>query len=141
MRLRIPNRLEDVFDALERAEATLGHAAVDDARRADVRLVLEELLVNTVRHGYPDGREGSIEITLDATGEAVRLELRDDAMPFDPLSHDTPYLPGDIAARETGGLGLHLARSIASDFHYARDAHGNRVVIRFDTTLPGEPSP
>ena len=41
-------------------------------------------------------------------------------------------LPGDIARREIGGLGLHLARSIASDFHYARDAHGNRVVIRFD---------
>ncbi|NID15687.1 ATP-binding protein [Luteibacter yeojuensis] len=132
MRLRIPNRLEDVFLALDRAEGTLDRAEVDPSCRADVRLVLEELLVNTVRHGYPDGRDGSIDIRLEVQADVVHLELRDDAMPFDPLQHEPPDLPGDIARREIGGLGLHLARSIASDFHYARDAHGNRVVIRFD---------
>jgi anti-sigma regulatory factor (Ser/Thr protein kinase) len=132
MRLRIHNRLEDVFLALDRAEGTLDRAEVDAACRADVRLVLEELLVNTVRHGYPDGRDGSIEIHLEVKADVVHLELRDDAMPFDPLQHEPPDLPGDIARRDIGGLGLHLARSIASDFHYARDAHGNRVVIRFD---------
>ncbi len=51
------------------------------------------------------------------------------SIPSSTSHHD---LPGDIARRDIGGLGLHLARSIASDFHYARDAHGNRVVIRFD---------
>ncbi|UPG91236.1 ATP-binding protein [Luteibacter aegosomaticola] len=141
MRLCIPNRLEDVFTALEHAETTLGRADIDDACRADVRLVLEELLVNTVRHGYPDGRHGTIEIKLEACTDVVRLELRDDAQPFNPLEHDPPDLPGDLADREVGGLGLHLARSIASDFEYARDAHGNRVVIRFDPTLSDEPSP
>jgi anti-sigma regulatory factor (Ser/Thr protein kinase) len=132
MRLRIPNRLEDVFLALDRAEGALDRAEVDASCRADVRLVLEELLVNTVRHGYPDGRDGSIDIRLEVEMDVVHLELRDDAMPFDPLQHDPPDLPGDIARRDIGGLGLHLARSIASEFHYARDAHGNRVVIRFD---------
>ncbi len=141
MRLRIPNRLEDVFLALDRAELTLDQAAIDDACRADVRLVLEELLVNTVRHGYPDGREGQIDIHLEIRADIVRLELRDDAEPFDPLQHEPPDLPGDIADREIGGLGLHLARSIASEFEYARDTHGNRVVIRFDPSLSDEPSP
>jgi anti-sigma regulatory factor (Ser/Thr protein kinase) len=141
MRLRIPNRLEDVFVALDRAEHTLDRADIDTACRADVRLVLEELLVNTVRHGYPDGRDGSIDIHLEIRDDTVRLELRDDAAPFDPLEHQAPELPGDIADREIGGLGLHLARSIATDFEYARDAHGNRVVIRFDPPLSDESSP
>lgn len=132
MRLRIPNRLEDVFLALNRAEGTLDRAEIDASCRADVRLVLEELLVNTVRHGYPDGRDGSIDIMLKVETDVVHLELRDDAVPFDPLQHEAPDLPGDIARREIGGLGLHLARSIASEFHYARDGDGNRVVIRFD---------
>jgi anti-sigma regulatory factor (Ser/Thr protein kinase) len=140
MRLRIPNRLEDVFLALDRAEGALERGEVDPACRTDVRLVLEELLVNTVRHGYPDGRDGSIEIQLDIGSDMVRLELRDDAMPFDPLEPEPPELPGDIAQRDIGGLGLHLARSIASEFHYARDEHGNRVVIRFDPSLSDEPA-
>lgn len=139
MRLRIPNRLEDVFLALDRAEGALDRADVEPSCRADVRLVLEELLVNTVRHGYPDGRDGSIDIVLEVNDESVHLELRDDAMPFDPLQRDPPDLPGDIAQRDIGGLGLHLARSIASAFHYARDEHGNRVVIRFDPS--DEPAP
>ena len=130
-----------MFQALEHAETTLGRADIDDACRADVRLVLEELLVNTVRNGYPDGSHGTIEIKLEACTEVVRLELRDDAQPFNPLEHDPPDLPGDLADREIGGLGLHLARSIATDFEYARDAHGNRVVIRFDPTLSDESSP
>jgi serine/threonine-protein kinase RsbW len=138
MRLRIPNRLEDVFVALDRAERTLDGAAIDSGCRADVRLVLEELLVNTVRHGYPDGRDGRIDIHLDIRKDAVCLELRDDAAPFDPLLHEPPDLPGDIAEREIGGLGLHLARSIATDFAYARDADGNRVVIRFEPSLSDE---
>lgn len=141
MRLCIPNRLEDVFQALEHAETVLEKANVDNPCRSDVRLVLEELLVNTVRHGYPDGRHGTIEIHLDACTEVVHLELRDDAQPFNPLKHDPPELPGDLADREIGGLGLHLARSIATDFKYARDAHGNRVVIRFDPALSDESSP
>ncbi|QWT18585.1 ATP-binding protein [Bacillus sp. NP157] len=130
-----------MFQALEHAESTLDRADVDDACRADVRLVLEELLVNTVRHGYPDGRAGTIEIKLEARTDAVRLELRDDAQPFNPLDHEPPDLPGDIADREVGGLGLHLARSIASDFEYACDARGNRVIIRFDPTQSDERSP
>src|SRR3954465_243184 len=115
MRLCIPNRLEDVFRPLGRAGVPLNGAAIDHACRADVRLVLEELLVNTVRHGYPDGREGTIDIHLEIRADTVRLELRDDAEAFDPLLHEPPDLPGDLADREIGGLGLHLARSIASE--------------------------
>lgn len=141
MRLRISNRIEDVFLALDEAESTLHRADVVPACCADVRLVLEELLVNTVRHGYPDGREGSIEIVLAVADDIVEIVLHDDAALFDPLDHEAPDLSGDIADREIGGLGMHLARSIASELHYAHDAHGNRVVIRFDQTLFDESAP
>ncbi|MET4676023.1 MULTISPECIES: ATP-binding protein [unclassified Luteibacter] len=141
MRLRISNRLEDVFLALDRATDILERSDIDIACRADVRLVLEELLVNTVRHGYPDGREGRIDIHMAIERASVCLELRDDGAPFDPLEPPAPELPGDIAQRDIGGLGLHLARSIASAFDYAHDEYGNRVVIRFDPSLYGEPIP
>lgn len=141
MRLRISNRLEDVFLALDRADGTLERSDIDAACRADVRLVLEELLVNTVRHGYPDGRDGCIDIHLQIDRAAVQLELRDDGAAFDPRQAPPPELPGDIAQRDIGGLGLHLARSLATAFDYARDEHGNRVVIRFDPSVSDEPAP
>ncbi|MDF3980800.1 ATP-binding protein [Luteibacter sp. PPL201] len=132
MRLRIPNRLEDVFSALHLAEETLRRARhVDEGCRADVRLVLEELLVNTVRHGYPDGRDGHIDIDLRILTQRVELELNDDGQAFDPGGHAPPDLPGDLADRDAGGLGLHLARSIADTFTYSRGPKGNRVILHF----------
>ncbi|MBB3227456.1 serine/threonine-protein kinase RsbW [Luteibacter sp. Sphag1AF] len=139
MRLHIRNRLHEVFDALDRADDALDVDSLDPSFRADIRLVLEELMVNTVRHGYPDGREGSIVIHLDISPPRVKVELRDDAMPFDPLSTEAPDLPGDLAWRETvGGLGVHLARSIASDIQYARDGDRNHVTLLFDQSQSEE---
>ncbi|TCV91832.1 serine/threonine-protein kinase RsbW [Luteibacter rhizovicinus] len=139
MRLHIRNRLHEVFDALDHAEDALDKAALNPSFRADIRLVLEELMVNTVRHGYPDGRDGSIAIKLDIRPPTVTVELRDDAMPFNPLGIETPELPGDLAQHDAvGGLGVHLARSIASDMHYSRDGDSNHVVIRFDQSLSEE---
>src|SRR6185312_13295258 len=54
----IASQLEDVFVGLDRCEHLLQEAGVTPSLRSDVRLVLEELLVNTVEYGYPDGRPG-----------------------------------------------------------------------------------
>lgn len=141
MRLRINNRLEDVFVALEQAAIHLDRQHVDEACRADVRLVLEELLVNIVRHGYPDGRDGAIHIFIDIDPGGVLLKLEDDAQPFDLRARDLPDLPGDIADREIGGLGLHLIHNIADGLEYTREGHLNRTVARFCPDLPDESSP
>ncbi len=132
MRLQIANRLAEVFFALDRIDVALHEAGLADAQRADIRLVIEELLVNTVHHGYPEGRTGWIEVRLDVDREAVTVEIGDDAAPFDPLAQAEPTLPGDLADRhEIGGLGIHLVRALASDVRYARDARGNRLTLRF----------
>ena len=141
MRLRIPNRLEDVFLALEQADVALRRSRVAEACCADVRLVLEELLVNTVRHGYPDGRDGYIDIDLEIRSDAVRLDLCDDAQAFDPMLHEPPDLPGNLADRAIGGLGLHIARSIADDLTYQRHERHNQVIVHFLITPSDEPAP
>lgn len=141
MRLCIPNRLEDVFVALDQAAAHLDRHQIDEACRADVRLVLEELLVNVVRHGYPDGRDGKIRIFIDIHAESVQLKLEDDAQPFDLRARDLPDLPGDLADREIGGLGLHLILNIADELEYTRENGFNRTVARFCPAPPDEPSP
>ncbi|MEX1829223.1 ATP-binding protein [Luteibacter sp. CQ10] len=141
MRLRIPNRLEDVFVALEQAAGHLDRHHIDEACRADVRLVLEELLVNIVRHGYPDGRDGEIRISIDVHRDHVQLKLEDDAQPFDARAHELPDLAGDIADREIGGLGLHLIHNIADALEYTRHGNRNITVARFCPTLPDESSP
>ncbi|WP_343850147.1 SpoIIE family protein phosphatase [Rhodanobacter soli] len=138
----IDNQLADVFGALDRCENLLQEADVPAALRSDMRLVLEELMVNTVEYGYPDGRPGQIRILLQPQPDAVAIELIDDGVVFDPLQSATPDLTGDLADREqVGGLGIHLARTMASEMRYTRDADGNHLLLRFAYPNPDGSSP
>ena len=124
--------LEDVFAALERCESALGDAGVATGTREDVRLVLEELLVNMVHHGHAETTDGAIRLRLRATDGAVIAELHDDGTPFDPLQAAPPALSGDIAdPEEVGGLGIHLVRAMASELAYHHDRDGNHLQLRF----------
>jgi len=112
----VASQLADVFAGLDRCEHLLQQANVPSALRGDMRLVLEELMVNTVEYGYPDGRVGQIRVLLQPRPDAVTVELIDDGVAFDPLQSVCPNLPGDLADHEQiGGLGIHLARTVTSD--------------------------
>lgn len=133
----IDNQLPDVFAALDRCEHLLQEADVPAALRGDMRLVLEELMVNTVEYGYPDGRPGQIRVLLQPRPGAATIELIDDGIAFDPLQSAAPALTGDLADREEiGGLGIHLARTMTDEMRYTRDAHGNHLLLRF--TYPAQ---
>ncbi len=127
------NQLPDVFEALDRCDEMLRIAEAPASLRDDIRLVLEELMVNTVSHGYPDGRAGRILLRMKPGSGSVWVELDDDAIAFDPLRPVAPTLSGDIADREeVGGLGVHLARALTSEIRYTRDLHGNHLLLRFN---------
>jgi phosphoserine phosphatase RsbU/P len=129
----IDNRLADVFGALDRCEHLLEEADVPASLRGDMRLVLEELMVNTVEYGYPDGRPGQIRVLLQVLRpDTVAIELIDDGIAFDPLQAIAPALTGDLADREQiGGLGIHLARTVTDEMRYTRDTQGNHLLLRF----------
>lgn len=97
-------------------------AASDVAAKLVMRcqLVVEEIATNAVRHG------GASDVFVDvAISERIRLDIRDDGAPFDPLSAPTPDLSLDLDQRSVGGLGLHLIRSGNSVTHYVRDGRFN----------------
>lgn len=124
--------MHNVFDTLARCDETLENAGVRDDVRADVRLVLEELLVNMVQHGQKGEGEGTIGLRLSVADGAILVDLNHDGEAFDPLQFSSPSLTGDIADKEEpGGLGIHLVRAMASELNYTHDEYGNHLQLRF----------
>ncbi|MCB1021275.1 MAG: PAS domain S-box protein [Acidobacteria bacterium] len=66
-------------------------------------LILNELISNSLKHAFPDAREGSIEI---------RLERMHDASVVLTVADDGVGLPPDVGFWSTKTLGLRLVRSL-----------------------------
>lgn len=95
-----------------------------------LRLVIEELFTNSIRHGYRGECDAPIRIALAIGGGRVTLQYEDSAPPFDPLAHlSTPsakaVAPVDVATE--GGLGIHLVGRSAQDADYRYENGRNRL--------------
>jgi len=106
--------------------------AADEASR--ILILLEELLTNLMKYGYPDRAEpGQAEIVLVLNGSRLEIEFIDDGCAFDPFAGAPPNLDEPLEARQVGGLGLHLLRSLTDEARYER--RNNTNVIRLSRVI------
>ena len=96
-----------------------------------VELVVEEAVMNVIRHAEP---HGATRAALDArcADGRVLVAVEDDGPAFDPLGAATRPLGGALAGAHDGGFGLHLIRRNTEQARYARTKAGtNRLELEF----------
>ncbi len=114
--LRLPARLESLDAFLAFAAARAAEAGFSPARAGEVRLVVEEAVVNVIRHAYPDV-PGDVELRWKTGSEPGRvvLEIEDAGVPFDVRSVPAPDLAAGLEDRKIGGLGVFFIRSMVDE--------------------------
>ena len=109
----------------------LDASGVTGGARYNAELVFEEVVLNTIRHGYRDEGAGrAIDVSIACRPEAIVMTFEDDAPEFDPRERPDPVLPKSLDEAREGGLGLLLVRRLARDIQYERtsDRH-NRLTV------------
>ena len=112
------------------AEAFARDCGLTDDERARLLVVLEELFINVVSHGYgvrPSA--GSVAVTLDWRRSRLTIDFVDDGPPFDPLSYSGPDLNAPPEQRQMGGLGIAIVRALVDHASYCRESHRNRLYL------------
>jgi len=108
-------QVADAFDAFG-----LEHGLPEDLVHS-VQIALDELVSNTVRHGYEIlGTTGEIEVSFLLRSGMLELDIIDDAPAFNPLAAPEPDLSLPIEERPIGGLGLLLVRELMDRVEYER---------------------
>jgi serine/threonine-protein kinase RsbW len=95
-----------------------------------VHLVLDEIVVNVIRHGYDDDLEHHIDVRLTLEGPVLTIEVEDDGRPFNPLDAPPPDLSLSIEERPLGGLGIHIVRMSMDEMSYRREHDRNILTLR-----------
>ena len=131
--LELSNRLSDLPAALDELESLLSSEQLPLETIRELRLVAEEVISNIIRYAFKGGEEQRIEVILSCDGQEVRLELRDQGMPFNPLEAPEPDLDAPLETRPEGGLGIHLMRKLTDEMSYVRQ--GGRNVLTWTRRL------
>jgi anti-sigma regulatory factor (Ser/Thr protein kinase) len=130
--LRIANRLLELDRVADAVEAFGEAHGLSAKLRYQIRLVLDELLTNTISYGYADDGEHGIHVGMAEERGRLRFLLEDDARPFDPLTARVPDVNAPADERPIGGLGIHLVRTIMDRVAYERVGGVNRLVLEKD---------
>lgn len=107
-----PAALLALLDAAEEGLAATPAAAV----LPDLRLVLEEHLINILEHGTRlAGVPLEVYLAVRVEGEGVRATIIDNGQPFDPLTVSPVETQRSLRERSRGGQGVKLLRRLAGE--------------------------
>jgi anti-sigma regulatory factor (Ser/Thr protein kinase) len=109
-------------------------AAVEDGRSAIVRflgpidsralnrleVLFEEMVTNTVRHGFDKGSDQSIHVAVTRGPGAITLVFEDDGIAFDPTASEEAMRQAHADAERVGGLGIPLILKLSTSLRYER---------------------
>lgn len=123
--LKLPAKIESLARLLAHVEHYAAVAGFSPERVEEIKLAVEEALINICRYAYPD-EFGEVEvICLERnTGDFI-IEIIDAGNEFNILALPAPDLTADIEHRQVGGLGVLLIRSIADMVSYRREEGRN----------------
>jgi len=89
-------------------------------------LIVNELVTNALKHAFPGGRKGTIQVSMREEGEGWRLEVADDGV-GDKAGHEAPK-------RKTRGIGRDLVLALADQLRGKLETgtgEGTRVSLVF----------
>jgi two-component sensor histidine kinase len=126
----IAQTLVDVYGAARVALAhdSDGQCPLPVARAMPLGLLCYEIILNAVKHAFPDDRHGTLVVELRCETEPNEVRIRDDGVGF---------VDGEVAK----GLGSRVARALAREagakMHMlTRPGGGTTVTLRLTDPVP-----
>ena len=127
--LTLTNDLKEVKRLSAFVKQAMAKLDIGSPLDKELRLAVEETVVNVIEYAYPKDSEGTVEVRLMSDGDTVMVRIADSGMFFDPtaIDDDNTTLPAE--EREIGGLGILLVRKIMDSVNYKREYGMNILTL------------
>ena len=131
-RIELTNDVSQVKQLSQFMTGFCSRLPLEAAVAKQLRLAVEEAVVNVMDYAYPIGQQGRITIEAKQSARQVRFIISDSGVQFDPtetLKADTTLSAED---RPIGGLGILLVRELMDTINYERIDGKNVLTLSKD---------
>ena len=134
MMLELHATPQEVMRAVETLQEFGQARQIPDKTLFGLALALEECGSNIVNYALRGDPQRTFRLTLEHTGSAMIIELRDRGPEFDPTKAPVPQKEAEDDDRPPGGWGIQLVRRYTDEQQHTRVAGENilRLIKRLD---------
>ena len=139
LEISLGNELREIAGVAARIDEFCASRDLQHAAYA-VNLAIDEILTNTIEHGYEDDERHRIELIVRVEEESLVVVIVDDSLPVDLGIAPERDLDASLEDTALGGLGLFLVHQMMDSVDYRRE-EGCNVVTLVKNTRNAEPPP
>lgn len=113
---RIFSRLELIPDCIARLEKKIKHFSLTEEALFDIKLCLQEALVNAVKHGNKFDPGLVVECLVEVSDNRLTIQVRDQGEGFDDKTVPSPVHPENLT--KTSGRGVYLIKKLMDEVEF-----------------------
>ena len=127
--LIIRNDLKDVPKFSAFMKSVTEKLNMEQSLARQLRLAVEEAVVNVIDYAYPAGQEGEIEVRMMSDGMNLKTVIIDSGVAFDPTTIEKADTSLSAEDRQIGGLGILLVRELMDSVNFERTNKQNILTL------------
>lgn len=134
---RIASRLELIPDCIGKIINKIKQLSLSEEELFDIKLCLQEALVNAVKHGnkFDPGLEA--EVSVEAADNYLTIQVRDQGTGFDDKSVPSPVHTENLT--KTSGRGVYLIKELMDKVEFFDRGSGVKMTKFFNKEIHREP--
>lgn len=134
---RIFSRLELIPDCIARLEKKIKHFSLAEEAIFDIKLCLQEALVNAVKHGNKFDPGLVVECSVEVLDNRLTIQVRDQGEGFDDKAVPSPVHPENLT--KTSGRGVYLIKKLMDEVKFFDRGRGVKMTKFFNKETHREP--
>lgn len=131
--IKLKNKIESVEELNQFVDKFVGENGINADCGMELKLALEEAVVNVINYAYPSGQEGDIVIMFSLNDYVLTITVKDSGKEFDPTSSANIDTEAPLDDREVGGLGIFLLKELSDKVTYER-CNGHNI-LKIEKTI------
>ena len=128
--LHLSNDVKQVPELNQFIQTVSDKLNLDHSVSSQLKLAVEEAVVNVMSYAYPMGTQGDITVEAKATEQWLKVIISDQGKAFDPTQTNKADITLNAEDRPIGGLGILLVQQLMDTINYERIDGKNVLTLK-----------